>query len=122
MNNILPPPPLEASEPSNVASTAIPAPDSSSDSFDSYTSDDARCFLQEWRAAKDRYSEATRENGQLEIRLEASQAALLAAEEETNATQARLVESDAMVVGKMDSKKIYVLIFSTFVLTVSLFL
>ena len=72
--------------------------------------------------AKDHYSKATRENGQLEIHLEATQAALLTTEEETNATQARLAESDAMVVGKMDSKKTYVLIFSTFVLTVSLFL
>ena len=70
----------------------------------------------------DRYSEATRENGQLEICLEASQATLLATEEETNTTRARLAESDAMVAGKMDSKKTSVLIFSTFVLIVSLFL
>ena len=97
-------------------------PDSSSDSSDSYTGDDARRFLQEWKAAKDRYSEATRENGHLEIRLEASQAALLAAEEETNAARALLAESDAMVAGKMDSKKTSVLFFSTFILTVYLFL
>ena len=65
---------------------------------------------------------ATRENGQLEIRLEASQAALLAAEEETNAARAWLTESNAMVASKMDYKKTSVLIFSTFVLIVSLFL
>ena len=70
--------------------------DSSSDSSDSYTSDDARCFLREWRAAKDRYSKATQKNGQLQIRLEAT---LLATEEEANAARARLAEFDAMVVG-----------------------
>ena len=80
-------------------------PDSSLDSSDSYNSDDARCFLWEWRASQDRYSEATRENGQLEICLEASQATLLATEEETSAAWARLAESDTMVVGKMDPKK-----------------
>ena len=96
--------------------------DSSSDSSDSYNGDDTQHFLREWRAAKDRYSEATRENSQLEIHLEASQATLLAAEEETNIARARLAEFDAMVAGKMDSKKTPVLIFSTFVLTVSLFL
>ena len=47
-------------------------PDSSLDSSDLYTSDDARRFLQEWKAAKDHYSEATQEYGQLEIHLEAS--------------------------------------------------
>ena len=73
-------------------------------------------------AAKDYYSEATRENSQLEIHLKVSQAALLAAEEETNASRARLAESDSMVAGKMDSKKTSIPIFSTFVLTVSLFL
>ena len=108
MNNRLPPPPPEAGEPSNAASAAILTPDSSSDSSDSYTGDDARRFLQEWRAAKDRYSEATWENGQLEIRFEDSQAALLAAEEETNAARARLAESDAMVAGKMDSKNTFI--------------
>ena len=72
--------------------------------------------------AKDRYSEATWENGQLEICLEVSQATLLAAEEETNTARARLAESDAMVAGKMDSKKTCILIFSTFVLIVYLFL
>ena len=121
MNNRLPPPP-EAGKPSNAASTTISALDSSSDSSDSYTGDDAWRFLQDWRAAKDCYSEATRENGQLEIRLEVSQATLLAAEEETNAARAWLDESDTVVAGKMDSKKISILIFSTFVFIVSLFL
>ena len=73
-------------------------------------------------AAKDYYSEATRENSQLEIHLKVSQAALLAAEEETNAARAWLAESDAIVAGKMDSKKTSILIFSTFVLIVFLFL
>ena len=59
--------------------------DSSSDSSDSYNSDDARRFLWEWRATKDHYSEVTRENGQLESCLEASQDTLLAAKEEANA-------------------------------------
>ena len=107
---------------SSTAASATATLDSSSDSFGSYNSDDAWCFLQEWRAAKDRYSEVTQENGQLEIHLKVSQAALLTVEEETNAARARLAESDAMVAGKMHSKKTYVLIFSTFVLIVSLFL
>jgi len=51
--------------------------------------------------AQNRYSEATRENGQLEIRFGASQAALHAAEEEASAVRARLAESDAVVIGKM---------------------
>ena len=68
MNDRLRPLP-RASEPSDVVSSA---PSSSLDSSDLYNGDDARCFLQEWRVAQNRYSEATRENGQLEIRLEAS--------------------------------------------------
>ena len=44
----------------------------SNHSSDSYTDDDAQHLLREWRAAKDRYSEATQENVQLEIHLEAS--------------------------------------------------
>ena len=43
----------------------------------------------------------TRENGQLEIRLGASPAALHVAEEEASAIRARLAESDAVVTGKM---------------------
>ena len=73
-----------ANEPSNAVSDATSAPDSSSDSSDSYNGDEARHFLREWRAAQDRYSEATRENGQLEIRLGVSQAGLHAAEEEAS--------------------------------------
>ena len=78
---------------------------SSSDSSDSYNGDDARCYLHEWRMAQNRYSEATWENGQLEIRLGVSQAALHAAEEEASTVRARLAESDAMVAGKMNSMK-----------------
>ena len=81
MNDSLRPLP-RAGEPSDAASsTSI----SSSDSFDSYNSDDARHFLQEWRVAQNRYSEVTRENGHLEILLGVSQTALHAAEEEANA-------------------------------------
>ena len=72
--------------------------------------------------AKDHYSEATRENGQLESHLEASQAALLAAEEEANAARARLAESDAMVAGKMNSKKTLISISTIFLLIAPLFL
>ena len=46
----------------------------------------------------------TWENDQLEIRLGVSQAALHAAEEEASVVQAWLAESDAMVVGKMNSR------------------
>ena len=53
-----------AGEPSNIVSSTLA---SSSDSSDSYNDDDAQHFLQEWRAAQNRYSEVTRENGQLEI-------------------------------------------------------
>ena len=95
--------------------------DSSSKSSNSYNGDDARCFLWEWRADKDHYSEATQENGQLESRLEASQATLLAVEEEANATRARLAKSDAMVVGKRNSKKTFVSISTVFVLIAPLF-
>ena len=97
-------------------------PDSSSDSSDSYNGDDAWRFLLEWRAAEDRYSEATRENSQLEIRLEVSQAALHSAEEEASVARARLAESDAMVAGKMDSKNIFTLFSTVFILIVLLFL
>ena len=72
MNDSLRPLPPRAGEPSNAASDAASTPDSSSDASDSYNSDDTWCFLQEWRAAQDRYFEATRENGQLEIYLGAS--------------------------------------------------
>jgi len=64
----------------------------------------------------------TWENGQLEIRLRVAQAALNVAEEESSVVRAWLAKSDAMVAGKMDSKKTFVLIFSAFVLTVSLFM
>ena len=69
-------------EPSDIVSFALA---SSSDSSDSYNGDDTRRFLREWRAAQNRYSEVTRENGQLEIRLGVSQVSLHAAEEEASA-------------------------------------
>ena len=71
--------------PSDAASS-VPA--SSSDSSDSYNGDDARRYLHEWRMAQNYYSKATWENGQLEIRLRVSQAALHAAEEEASAVRA----------------------------------
>ena len=61
---------------------------SSSDSSDSYNGDDARRYLHEWRMAQNRYSEATWENDQLEIRLRVSQAALHVAKEEASAVRA----------------------------------
>ena len=93
-----------------------------SDSSNSYNGDDARRFLQEWRAAQDYYFEATQENSQLEIRLRASQAALLTIEEEANVVRAQLAESDAMVASKMIFKKTSVLSPSASVLTTHLFL
>ena len=69
-----------------------------------------------------RYSEATRENGQLESHLEASQATLLTIEEEANVVRAQLAESDAMVASKMIFKKTSVLSPSASVLTTHLFL
>ena len=100
MNDSLRPLP-RAGGPSDTASS-VPA--SSSDSSDSYNGDDARRYLHEWRMAQNHYSEVTWENGQLEIRLGVSQATLHAAEEEASAVRARLAESDAMVVGKTNSK------------------
>ena len=122
MNGSLRPLPPRAGEPSNAASDAASTPDSSLDSSDSYNGDDARHFLQEWRAAQDHYSEATRENGQLEIRLGASQATLLAAKEEANIARTRLAESNAMVVGKTNSKNTFILISTFFILIAPLFL
>ena len=63
---------------------------------------------------------ATQESSQLEIHLEASQAAFLAIEEEANAARARLAESDAMVEGKPSSKKTLILIFTAPFLTIFL--
>ena len=80
MNDSLHPLP-RTSKPTNAASSALA---SSSGSSNSYDGDDARRFFQEWRAAEDRYSEAIRNNSQLEIHLGVFQAALNAAEEEAS--------------------------------------
>jgi len=72
--------------------------------------------------AQDRYFEATQENGQLEIHLGASQATLLATEEEANTARAWLAKFDAMGVGKMIFKKTSILTPSASVLTTHLFL
>jgi len=108
-----------ADEPSDAASS-VPA--SLLDSSDSYNGDDARRFLQEWKAVQDRYSKATRENGQLEIHLGVSQGALHAAEEEANVVRARLAESDAMVASKMNSRNALILISTVFILIALMFL
>ena len=55
-------------------------------------------------------------NGQLEIRLGVLQATLNAAEEETNAIQVWLVESDATVAGKMSPMNVSILFSIAFVL------
>ena len=122
MNDSLRPLPPRADEPSNAVSDATSTSNSSSDSSDSYNGDDARCFLREWRAAQDHHSEATRENGQLEIHLGVSQAALHAAEGEASTARAWLAESDAMVAGKMDSKNTFILISTVLILIALLFL
>jgi len=57
--------------------------------------------------AQNHYSEATWENGQLEIRLGVFQAALHVAEEEASVVRARLANLDAMVTSKMDSMKAF---------------
>ena len=87
---------LRAGEPSDMTSF-VPA--SSLDSSDSYNGDDAWRFLHEWRMAQNHYSKVTWENGQLEIHLEVSQAALHMAEEEASVVRAWLAESNAMVAG-----------------------
>ena len=71
--------------------------------------------------AQNRYSEVTRENGQLEIHLEVPQAALHVAEEEASAVQARLAKSDAVVAGKMNFRNASILISTVFILIVFLF-
>ena len=74
---------------------------SSSNSADSYNRDDVRCFRREWNVVVDRYSEATRRNGQLEFALNAFQATLSIMEAEANMVWAQLAESDARVAGKI---------------------
>ena len=72
--------------------------------------------------AQDHYSKATRENGQLEIHLGVSQAALHTVEEEACVVRAWLVKSDAMVASKMNSRNTFILISTVFILIVLLFL
>ena len=100
----------------NPADAASSTTASSSGSSNSYDGDDAPRFFQEWRAAEDRYSEAIRNNGQLEIHLGVLQAAVNAAEEEADAVRARLAESDAAVAGKMSSMNVSILVSIAFVL------
>ena len=72
--------------------------------------------------AQDCYSEATRENGQLEIHLGVSQATLHATKEEASAVRVRLAESDTMVASKMNSRNAFILISIAFTLIAFLFL
>ena len=51
-----------------------------------------------------------------------SQAALHTTGEEASASRVRLAKSDAMVVGKMDSKNTFILISTVFILIALLFL
>ena len=71
---------------STDAASSVPA--SSSGSSNSYDSDDPQSFFREWRAAEDRYSEAIRNNGQLEICLGVFPMALNVAEEEASTVRA----------------------------------
>ena len=112
MNDNLRPLP-RTGKPSDAASSA---PASSSDSSNSYNGDDAWRFFREWRAAEDRYSEAIRNNSQLEIHLGVFQAALNAAEEEASAVRAWLAESDATVAGELSSMNVSILVSVAFVL------
>ena len=57
-----------------------------------------------------------RNNGQLEIHLGVLQLALNAAEEETNAVRARLVESNIAVASKMSFMNVPILVSVAFVL------
>ena len=77
MNDSLCPLP-RADRPSDAASSFLAT---SSDSSDTYNGDDAWHYLHEWRMAQNRYSKVTWENGQLEICLGVSQAALHMAKE-----------------------------------------
>ena len=114
MNDSLHPLP-RAGKPSDAASSALA---SSSDSSNSYSGDDARCFFQEWRAAEDRYFDTIQNNGQLEIRLGVFQAALNVAEEEASAVRAWLAESNVMVARKTSRMHASILISTVFILIV----
>jgi hypothetical protein len=65
-----------------------------------------RCFLHQRNEARDLYSKATRKVGCLEFSLEATQAALLAAEGETSAAHAMLVDADARVASMVPLNRI----------------
>lgn len=89
-----------ACEPHSVACAV-----SSSDSANSYNRDDARRFLRERKETRDLYSEATRKVGRLEKCLNATQAALSAAEGEISAARALLADTDARVAGQFPFPK-----------------
>lgn len=74
---------------------------SSSNGFvNSYNGDDAQRFLRELNETRNLYFEVTRDAGPLESCLEATQAALTAAEGETSATRELLAAADSWVAGK----------------------
>lgn len=86
---------------SSAARSAPPTASANSfGSVDSYSGDDARCFLRQWNETRDLYSRATREIRRLELCLEATQAALSAADGETSAARAMLADADARVASK----------------------
>lgn len=82
------------------APPAAPA-SSSTGSANSYNGDDARHFLHQWNETCNLYSGTTREIGRLELCLDATQAALLAAKGETSAIRTMPANADARVVGKI---------------------
>ena len=65
----------------------------------SYNGDDARRYLRWWKGTRDLYSEATREIVRLQLCLDATQAALIAAEGETSTARAMLSDVDGRVAG-----------------------
>jgi hypothetical protein len=66
----------------------------------------AWCFLRQRNEARDLYFEATRKVGRLEFCLEATQAALSAAEAKTSAARAMLADVDARVASKVPLNRI----------------
>ena len=68
-------------------------------SGDSYTGDDARRYIRWWKGTRDLYSETTREIVRLQLCLDATQAALIAAEGESSTARAMLSDVDGRVAG-----------------------
>jgi hypothetical protein len=71
------------------------------DSRDSYTATDGRHYHWKFIDMQKHYSEATKENGLLEHRIEAERTARAAVEEKAYALQERLAEADARVTSEL---------------------